>query len=270
MKGGVAKTTLAINVAHDLTRNGRRVLVIDVDPQFNATQCLIKPEVYEKHLNAGKDSILDIFEASAKATASTVTGKTLVKSKSLQTIVPIKTNAGFDLLPGNLNLYKMEMPAGGGRENRLKIFVEHLKTTNNYDYVIIDTPPTPSVWMTSALLASDFYLIPVKPDPISFTGIDLLKSVVEDKKENFGLNIKCIGIVMTIVEESTKVYSICKQYLEKDPDHSKLLFKRMLLKRTEIAREQMNHKLILDSQDADSRLALAGITSELRKRLGDK
>lgn len=87
----------------------------------------------------------------------------------------------FDLIPGNLNLFQIEMASGEGRENRLSKYLKGI--SEQYDFVIIDTPPTPSIWMTSALIASDFYLIPVKPEPLSFTGIDLCMVLLKIKEK---------------------------------------------------------------------------------------
>lgn len=268
MKGGVAKTTLAINLAHCLvTRHEKRVLIIDVDPQFNATQCLISPEDYIQHLAEKKDTVVTIFDRSSRPTVGSVTGPAVISAKSLEKIKPISTKSGLDVLPGNLELYRLEIASGSGRENRLSKYIEHLAGTENYDFVFIDTPPTPSVWMTSALIASDYYLIPVKADPLSLTGIDLLQSVIDDKKENFSLSIECAGVILTITEEATVVLSRAKHFLSTQAKWKKYLYKRTLPKRIEVARNQSDQRFILDGSDSEIKTALVSITDELLQRL---
>jgi chromosome partitioning protein len=268
MKGGVAKTTLAVNLADALVKRERkRVILIDVDPQFNATQCLISPETYIEHLGEGRDTILNIFERTARAKASAVSGKTSERSRDLAEIAPLTVKPGFDLLPGNLELYRLEMAPGGGRENRLKKYLEYLSEEDVYDFAIIDTPPTPSVWMTSALLASDFYLIPVRADPLSLTGIDLLHSVIEDKKDNFSLKIKCAGLVLTITEEHTRVFNDARRHIQSQSMWKSFLYKKSLPKRVEVAGAQGRQQLILDCNDPDVKQSLTSIATELLERI---
>jgi len=162
MKGGVAKTTLATNLADVLVRREDcKVLLVDLDPQFNATQCLISGEDYVKRRASGGATIVNIFDDAPPPIVSAVTPTRPASKTTLADIKPWHIKAGFDLIPGDLELYRLEMGAGQGREQRLKRYLEAIKATENYDFVIIDTPPTPSHWMMAALLASDgwaFYL----------------------------------------------------------------------------------------------------------------
>ncbi|NAW63113.1 AAA family ATPase [Vibrio sp. V31_P5A7T61] len=264
MKGGVAKTTVAVNLADCLARrHDKRVLLIDVDPQFNATQCLMAPDQYVEHVTSSKDTIVNIFDRNHRATASTVGASQVTQAKSLDEIEVVATSH-FDLLPGSLELYRLEMAPGEGRENRLKAFLATI--SDRYDYVVIDTPPTPSVWMTSALIASQYYLIPVKADPISLTGIDLLKSIINEKKENFALQLDCAGLVLTLAEENTVVYKRAVANLQKDAFWSKYLYRYNIPKRTAIANKQLDQEHILDSDDASSKQRLAAIVSEFLNR----
>ncbi|GLT24595.1 chromosome partitioning protein ParA [Zoogloea oryzae] len=266
MKGGVAKTTLAINIADCLARrHASRVLIIDVDPQFNATQCLMDPESYVNHLKDGKDTILTVFDRTKRPVASAVAHSSKLEPKQLENISVVKIKNNLHLLPGNLELYRLEMAPGDGRENRLKNYLQ--KIEGQYDFVVIDTPPTPSVWMTSALIASDHYLIPVRPDPISLTGIDLLRSIIEEKKENFDLNITCAGLVLTVTEENTVVFANAKRNLQSDDYWQKFLFKSTLPKRTRIAQGQLDQIQILDGENNESKAFITSITTELLNRM---
>jgi len=267
MKGGVGKTTMSVNICDCLARrHNARVLLVDIDPQFNATQCLMSGDEYVKHLQESKDTILTIFERQNRTTVSTVNGIAKNIAKSLEDIESIQIKDNFYLLPGNLELYRIEMTPGEGRENRLSKFIRELERQDLYDYVLIDTPPTPSVWMTSALLASNYYLIPVKPDPISFTGIDLLQSIIQNKKENFDLQIECAGIVLTMIEEGTLVYKEALAQLG-NGRWSEYKFTKALPKRTQIARTQTNKGFILDLHDEVSKISLSSIVNELIERV---
>ncbi len=265
MKGGVAKTTLSVNVAHCLhSRYNMRVLLIDIDPQFNATQCILSGDEYIKHLQLGKETVLSIFDRSLYPSVGLVSGSKIKEPKSLDDVIPLTTGKGFDLLPGTLDLYRLEMGSGEGRENRLRKYLE--KIEDKYDYVIIDTPPTPSIWMTSALIASDFYLIPVKTDPISLTGIDLLYGIIDEKTENFGLKIQCCGLVFTIVETHTNNYKNALKSIKASARWKDKLFTKHLSKRTNIANEQLRQKYILDMDDSDTKIQIVSITHELIER----
>jgi len=267
MKGGVGKTTLSVNICDCLARrHNQRVLLVDIDPQFNATQCLLSGSEYEKHLKEQKDTILSVFERDARTFVSTTEGPGQTKSKKLKDIDPIKVKENYYLLPGNLELYRIEMASGDGRENRLNKFLKELEAENKFDFVIIDTPPTPSIWMTSALLASQYYLIPVKPDPISFTGIDLLESIINYKKENLDLDISCIGIVLTVVEDWTLVYKEAVKFLQQGR-WAGYKYKKDLPKRTAVAKNQLNKVFILDLPDNQVKTALSGIVDELLQRI---
>jgi chromosome partitioning protein len=266
MKGGVAKTTLAVNLAHSLaTRHDKKVLLIDIDPQFNATQCLLSGEKYKELLEGGCSTITDIFDTS-RITVSTVLGVGKKNAAQLNSIKPLEIAKGYSFLPGNLQLYRLEMSPGDGRENRIR---RYLETVNGaYDVVLIDTPPTPSVWMSAALIASDYYLIPVKPEPLSSTGIDLLQAVVNQKKENYGLNLECAGVVFTMTERQTLVYQSAIAFIDSNKLWKKHRYVHDLPKRTKIAAMAGNQEFILDSGDPESKKSLSGITTEFLASIG--
>lgn len=265
MKGGVGKTTLAVNLADFLSkRESKRVLLVDVDPQFNATQCVLPGEEYINHVQNGGYTIVDIFDNSSKIVNSVVDGQIIQKSVQLSDIIPVKSSRGFDYIPGSLQLFKLEMAAGSGKENRLNRYLQLHQ--DEYDYVIIDAPPTPSVWMMSALIASDFYLIPVKPDPISMTGIDLLQGIINERSENYGFSSKCCGIILTMVELSSNLYGSAQNFFESQPRWKGYLYNKPILKRVDIARGQLNNQFIMDLPDSGVKADFSAIVKEFIRR----
>jgi chromosome partitioning protein len=116
MKGGVAKTTLATNLADVLVRREDcRVLLIDLDPQFNATQCLISGEDYVARRKAGQPTITNIFDDAPPPIISAVSDAKPPEKQPLESIKPWFIKDNFDLIPGDLELYRLEM--GGKGEN---------------------------------------------------------------------------------------------------------------------------------------------------------
>ena len=266
MKGGVAKTTLAVNVAHYLARShSLKVLIIDIDPQFNATQCLMSGEDYKEHIESGKHTIVDVFDDTPRVNVNTVAGSSNVEPTPLNEIEPIELKKNLFLLPGALDLYRLDMSAGQGRENRLKRYINF---QNDFDLVIIDTPPTPSTWMASALISSDFYLVPVKPEPLSATGIDLLRNIISRTSDNYGLDIQCAGVVITIAEKHTIVFKEAVKFLDESKFWKGKRFFEHLGKKTGIARMQGDQQLIVDAGDSPSKLSIAKIAKELLVRIG--
>jgi chromosome partitioning protein len=266
MKGGVAKTTLAINLADVLVRREDcKVLLIDLDPQFNATQALISPEDYVEGRVAGGHTIVDVFDDTPAPAISAIAPATR-PAVPLKGIVPWNVKDDFDLLPGALELYRLEMGGGQGREQRLKRYLQEIGAESAYDFVIIDTPPTPSHWMMAALLASTGYVVPVKAEPLSRTGIDLLKGVIDRCSQNFGHPITCYGLVLTIVEINTNVFRDAKALLDSDPVWQGKRFENFLPKRTAVAAAQGQQQLILDLADDVIKRSLTGIGQEFLER----
>ena len=270
MKGGVAKTTLSVNLADALNRRAdKRVLLIDIDPQFNATQCIYGGEEYVKQRTAGGHTIVNIYDDTGQTKVSPVKGAQAPAPIKLEDVQPWKIRNGFEIIPGDLELYRLDGTAGQGREQRLKRYLEKSKATEKYDYVIIDTPPTPSSWMMSALIASDHYVIPVKAEPLSRVGIDLLQGVVNRCSENFGHDIGCLGVVLTLTDRRTKTYADTIEWLDKNNLWKDRRFGFSLPQRTAIARDQGDQKLILDSNATETKTALVQIMNEFLKRLND-
>jgi len=266
MKGGVGKSTLATNVADYLaTREEKRVLFIDIDPQFNATQCLMTTSQYVEHKEADLDTVCQIFRG-RKVNIKTTSGPKIDEGKIFEDIEPVSIKDNLSLIPGDLGLYRIEMKSGDGVEFKLSNYLEVVE--DDYDYVIIDTPPTPSVWMSSALIASQYYVIPIKPDPLSVTGIDLLESIISEKRDNFNLKITRLGVVFNMVEHNSNLYHDTNAYFRRNREWRRFIFSGYIPKRVAIARNQTKGDLILDLDDVDLKLSLTKVVDELLTRIG--
>lgn len=269
MKGGVGKTTVALNVADYLARvHGKKVAVIDVDPQFNATQCLFSGEEYVQLLKDGADTVLDVFEPDGQRYTSTVDGAD--DQQEARDLADVKLAAKDKIwaLPGNIELYRLEMLSGEGREFSLKRFIEQAIGPDEFDFVVIDTPPTPSIWMTSALIASNYYLIPVKPDPLSMIGIDLLRSIIERRTKTYDLKLKCLGIFFTMVERPDSViFSNAKANLSGNKFWKNKIFGSYMPKRAELAKHQLSQPFIMKMDDYDLRQSLRGLVDEILEKI---
>jgi chromosome partitioning protein len=268
MKGGVGKTTVALNVADCLARtHNKKVVVLDVDPQFNATQCLFTPDEYVAILKSGDDTILDVFDSDVKSLASVVSGVATTEPKEVSEI-ELRQSDLLWTLPGNIELYRLEMVAGEGREFSLKRFIEQGIAPKGFDYIIIDTPPTPSIWMSSALIASDYYVIPVRPDPLSMIGIDLLRSIIERRRKTYGLNLHCLGVVFTMVERPDSVnFSTARQNLNGNALWQDKVFSSYIPKRTDLARQQLEQPFMMKMEDFDLRANLRSLVEEILEKM---
>ncbi|CDI49203.1 ParA family protein [Clostridium tetani] len=208
MKGGVCKTTLCKEIAYTLTEKlEKKVLVIDIDPQSNCTQAfyekynVIEGESVKKYMEIKKDlpSIENIFSKPID----------MVKKASMDHII-ISFNNNLHMIPSSLNTLFMDRETSNGNDQILLNFIKDEKLRIDYDYIFIDCPPTYSFYTISALLAADYYLVPLVPDIYSMLGLDLLNRVVE--KLNYKYKailehnpLKNVGVIFTKVPTEKRI-----------------------------------------------------------------
>lgn len=210
MKGGVGKTTLCVNLAHCLcTEFGKRVLIIDLDPQSNATQYVLKSDTFDRVIR-DKKTIYEIYEDYVDSFSSVVGNLEEDIDISPETII-YKITDNLNIIPGNLKLIKISMGVESTVIMRLKEYIDINNLLKNYDYIFIDCPPTQSIYTSSALLVSDYYIMPVKPDFLSSIGIDLFKAIINKHNRTSPRKVKCLGIVFTLVQN----YPYYKEVMER-------------------------------------------------------
>ncbi|WP_227160053.1 ParA family protein [Enterobacter cloacae] len=197
MKGGVGKTTLCVGIAEFMANYlGKKILVIDVDPQFNATQSLLghygRVDEYLDQLQTNKVTIRRIFEVptSIMDTAQAVSPSDVIT----------KVSENLDVILGDINII-FDTSQESVRIFKIKRFIDDNNLRDHYDYIFLDSPPTISIFTDASLVASDFYVVPVKIDHYSILGATSLVSVVRNVRHNHNPNIKHLGFVYTNTDE---------------------------------------------------------------------
>lgn len=266
MKGGVGKTTLCVLLSYVLAKYySKKILVVDVDPQFNASLCLLGYDDYLKKVSGStkRSTIVDIFTGARKEYPGIAKKHTVKKDLAISNIaLNILNDPGrLELIPSKLNLIDIENSARG-TEHKLKNYLD--KIQNKYDYILIDCPPTASIYSLSALIASDYFLIPVKTDYLSSIGISLLEKWIADRKKTYGLGVDKLGLIFTMVHKNHTMDQTTIREVKKY--HKKYIFSKYVKETTRIKRGIVQVRTLI-SRNKDIREQIIGISEEFIKRL---
>jgi len=237
-KGGVGKTTTSVNFAASLSETGRRVLLVDLDAQGNATM----GSGCDKHevMRTGYDVLLG--------------------HANIREVIIYAPEAGYDLLPGNSDLTaaEVELMGKGDRERRLRAALAYVQ--HAYDLILIDCPPSLSMLTVNALAAAHGVLIPIQCEYYALEGLSALLDTVEHVRASINPELEIEGLLRTMYDARNNLSNDVSAQLQ---EHFGDKVYRTIIPRNVRLAEAPSHGLPVLRYDKSSRgatayLALAG------------
>jgi chromosome partitioning protein len=182
-KGGVGKTTTAVNVASFIANKNKKVLLIDVDPQGNST------------LGLGFDKEKEMENVY----------HVLIESAPIKSVIRKTAIENLDLIPSNIDLAgaEIELVNIENKETKLKNALNNIK--NDYDIIFIDTPPSLGLLTLNALIAADSALIPMQCEFYALDGLGQLLRTIELVKQSFNPSLTIEGVIITMFDSRTNL-----------------------------------------------------------------
>jgi chromosome partitioning protein len=244
-KGGVAKTTTAINLAAGICGHGKRVLLVDLDPQGNATT------------GCGID----------KTEANSGVYEVLTDTMSVKDASITSTATGFDVLTANQHLAgaEIELVGSAGREVRLKTALN--KVIGEYDFILIDCPPALSLLTINGLTAAHFVIIPMQCEYYALEGLSDLVGTIKRIKSHLNPELEIGGLVRTMFDGRNSLSQQVSEQLNIHFGHK--LFETVIPRNVRVA-EAPSHGLPVLTYDKQSKGALAygALSREFLARFG--
>jgi chromosome partitioning protein len=183
-KGGVGKTTTSVNISAALALMGKKVLLIDMDPQAHSTiSTVMNPEQYTK-------SLFDVL---------------MDKAEKIESIIVRSNIPGLDMAVAKISMAKLEPSLLGEFDGhfRLKDAVESVR--HKYQYIFIDTPPTLGLITLNALVAASYILIPIQSSYLCLEGTDDLLETIEKVRRIANPQLKVLGVLITLYDKRTNL-----------------------------------------------------------------
>ena len=221
-KGGVGKTTSCLNIGVALSLQGKKVLLVDVDPQGNLSDAFI-------NINQVQLTIKDLLEGTI-----TDINQVLIKN--------VKTN--IDLLPSNnlLNGTEEKLLNTMSRETLLKRILEPIK--NNYDYILIDCPPSLNLLVLNSLTASSEAIIPIATEYHALTGTNTILQTIQQVKSLLNFNLRLSGVFITKYDERTNNDREIKDAIRNN--FKNMCYKTIIRTNVKIKDATNQHKSVID------------------------
>ncbi|MDB5262426.1 MAG: hypothetical protein JWQ14_1707 [Adhaeribacter sp.] len=216
-KGGTGKTTTTINLGSALSKAGKKILLIDLDPQANLS--------YSLGVEEPEGTLADVF----------------TDNKKLKEI--IKQQGNLSIAPGSNELVDIEISLVNQPE-REKFLKNILAEVKGYDYILIDCPPSLSLLTVNALVASDEVVIPLQMEVLTLQGLGQILNTVKQVRTAFNPKLNVKGIVVVMYDKRRKLSSEIQEYLEQNV--AEKIFKTRIRLNVKLAEAPSFGKSVLD------------------------
>lgn len=192
-KGGTGKTTTVVSLGVALAQKGKKVLLVDLDPQGNLS--------YSLGINEFDHTIGDVMMGDATVKES---------------IIKVE-DEGLDIIPSSIDLANIEISIAQIEQRELQL-KKTLKGLSKYDYVLIDCPPSFSLLAVNSLTLSNEVIIPMQMTALSLQGLDLIYTTIEQIRGSLNSKLKILGILPVMVDKRRKLSSEVKNYIRDNFD----------------------------------------------------
>jgi chromosome partitioning protein len=258
LKGGVGKTALAVNLAAFCGRKGKKTLLVDLDPQTNATFSCMEIADWEKHAKT-KGTVADLLGARKHASAQ-------AKQKKTKKVIITDVFKKVDLIPSHLDLFTidLDMASATARETRLKKALQEV--VKDYEVIICDCPPNLTIPTQNALAASTHFVVPISPDYLSSLGIGILLNRIKQLSEDLDQPLTLAGIVMSRVGRYADHRAAIESALQ--TEFGKTVLTSVLKERVQVAEAAAKHKSIFQMTDNVAIAEFTNVCAELTTRIG--
>jgi len=243
-KGGVAKTTTAINLGAAFTLQKKRVLLVDIDPQANCTKGM------GIQLSRDDPGIHSIIES---------------PNKGVEGVICQTSIQELDIIPSHITLAGSEHHLVSKVGGWLALSTALEEVVNDYDYILIDTPPTLGMFSLNGLVAADWVLIPVEAEIYALDGMDDLQGHISEVQTMLKRSVRILGAVITKYQGTTKVHTTL--YKELQAYWGIQLFETIIRKNVDVAAAAlMSIPVVIESPKAMATADYIALAKEVEQR----